>query len=188
MSDRRTSLLVWIAALLAVPAACVSWWLLRERPVPELSPRRVAEVTPVPAPVPVGVSVASFVRKPEVRDSDTLPDGLRIAPANSGEAHEPGMVPHPITEQHRRIFRENALIGQLNGAMDAKDARGLRALVAEYRDEYPEDSHVLQEGYEIIARCLEDRTEKVRETAQRYYDERLDSGLRRYIRRHCLEN
>jgi hypothetical protein len=71
-------------------------------------------------------------------------------------------------------------------AKDAKDARGLRALAADHRDEYPEDSHVIHEGYEIIAQCLEGITDERRETAQRY-DERLDSGLRRYIRRHCLE-
>ncbi len=98
------------------------------------------------------------------------------------------MVPHPITEQHRRIFRENALIGQLDGAMDAKDALELRALVAEYRDEYPEDAHILQEGYELIAQCLEGTSDDLRAAAQRFYDERLDSGLRRYIRRHCLES
>ena len=186
MSERRTSL-AWALASLAVPVACVAWWLLRDEPVPELPPREVAVAKAVSTPVAV-VSVASLAARPEARNSDSLPDGLRIAPANSGEAHDEGMVPHPITEQHRRIFRENALIGQLNGAMDANDARGLRALVAEYRDEYPEDAHVLQEGYAIIARCLEGASEELRATAQRYYDERLDSGLRRYIRRHCLES
>jgi hypothetical protein len=97
------------------------------------------------------------------------------------------MVPHPITPQHERIFRENNLIGDLNGAMDMKDAPGLRRLLQQYRDEYPEDAHVLQQGYAIIASCLESLTPETRSAAQRYYDEELDSGLRRYIRRHCLE-
>ena len=97
------------------------------------------------------------------------------------------MVPHPITPQHARIFRENNLIGELNGAMDALDAAGLRRVLAQYRDEYPEDSHVLQDGYALIASCLEQLTPEARAAAQRYYDEELDSGLRRYIRRHCLE-
>lgn len=171
-----------------MPAGCVVWWHLRDDPVPELSPRAVAKAAPTSAPLAASVAAVSFVREPELRDSDTLPDGLRIAPANSGEAHEVGMVPHPITEQHRRIFRENALIGQLDGAMDAKDALELRALVAEYRDEYPEDAHILQEGYELIAQCLEGTSDDLRAAAQRFYDERLDSGLRRYIRRHCLES
>jgi hypothetical protein len=191
MSNPRASM-AWVAALLAVPLACGSWWLLRDAKVAELSTAeptaspRVAVEAPV-GPAAPAVSVASIVREVPARDDNTLPDGIRIAPANSGQAHEVGMVPHPITEQHRRIFRENALIGQLNGAMDARDARGLRALTADYRDEYPEDAHVLLEAYELIAQCLEGKTVELRETAQRYYDERLDSGLRRYIRRHCLE-
>ena len=98
-----------------------------------------------------------------------------------------GMLPHPITPQHERIFHENNLIGDLNGAMDVKDVAGLRQLLKQYREEYPEDSHVLQEGYELIANCLERPGPETRAVAQRYYDEQLDSGLRRHIRRHCLE-
>ena len=79
------------------------------------------------------------------------------------------------------------LIGNLNGAMDVKDAAGLRELLKQYRDEYPEDAHVLADGYELIANCLERPGPETRNVAQRYYDEQLDSGLRRYIRRHCLE-
>lgn len=97
------------------------------------------------------------------------------------------MQPHPITPTHERIFRENNLIGALNAAMDAKDGRELRRLLAQYRDEYPEDAHVLQAGYELIANCLEHASSENTALAQRYYDEQLDSGLRRYIRRHCLE-
>jgi len=97
------------------------------------------------------------------------------------------MAPHPLTPQHQRIFRENNLIGDLNGAMDVNDAAGLRALLAQYREEYPEDAHVLQDGYGLIADCIERPGTETRAAAQRYYDEQLDSGLRRYIRRHCLE-
>jgi len=71
--------------------------------------------------------------------------------------------------------------------MDVADIAGLRRLLHEYREEYPEDAHVLQDGYALIADCLERLDPQTRATAQRYYDEELDSGLRRYIRRHCLE-
>jgi len=97
------------------------------------------------------------------------------------------MQPHAITPTHERIYHENNLIGDLNGAMDVKDGPGLRRLLKQYRDEYPEDAHVLQDGYELIANCLEQPNADNRAVAQRYYDEQLDSGLRRYIRRHCLE-
>jgi hypothetical protein len=98
------------------------------------------------------------------------------------------MVPHPITAQHERIFRENNLIGDLNSAMDNAEVAELRKLLAAYRDEFPEDAHVLQAGYELIANCQEKLTPELRSQAQRYYDEELDSGLRRYIRRYCLES
>lgn len=98
------------------------------------------------------------------------------------------MLPHPITPQHERIYRENRLVGDLNGAMDVKDVPGMRALLKQYRDEYPEDANVLQDGYAIIADCLEHPTAETRAAAQRYYDAELASSLRRYIRRHCLEN
>jgi hypothetical protein len=181
--------------LLALPLFFVVWWTLREPPPPEpasLAPQLVQPAVQAPAtprtaapraaPAPAAASSASYA------SDDVLPDGLRIAPANSGEAHEPGMLPHPITPQHERIFRENSLVGNLNGAMDVKDVQGLRALLQQYRDEYPEDANLLQEGYAIIADCLEHPSAETRAAAQRYYDEELASSLRRYIRRHCLEN
>jgi len=122
---------------------------------------------------------------------DTVPvafvDGVPVRPAGSPEINAEGMLPHPITPQHERIFHENNLIGDLNGAMDVKDVAGLRWLLKQYRDEFPEDAHLLQEGYELIANCLERPGAESRANAQRYYDEELGSGLRRYIRRYCLE-
>ncbi|HYO96921.1 MAG TPA: hypothetical protein VER33_20560, partial [Polyangiaceae bacterium] len=144
--------------------------------------RPAAPPAALSAPTPGAAASVSFA------SDDVLPDGLRLAPANSGEAHEPGMLPHPITPQHERISRENRLVGDLNGAMDVKDVPGMRALLKQYRDEYPEDANVLQDGYAIIADCLEHPTAETRATAQRYYDAELASSLRRYIRRHCLEN
>jgi hypothetical protein len=120
--------------------------------------------------------------------ADYTPNDVRIRPAGSEPIDARGMAPHPITPAHRRIFRENNLIGSLNGAMDVKDAAGLRRLLARYREEYPEDGHVLQQGYALIAECLERPGPETRALAQRYYDQQLDSGLRRYIRRHCLES
>jgi hypothetical protein len=99
----------------------------------------------------------------------------------------PGMLPHPITPQHERIFRENRLIGQLNGAMDVRDAKGLRRLLAEYREEYPEDEHVLQDGYQLVIDCIESPGEASRAAAKKYWETELASGIRRHIRRHCLE-
>ncbi len=170
------------AALLAV--ALLGWWLLRPTP-------------PAPEPLPAVVR-ASAEREPAakapppapVEQADFLPDGQQIYPAGSVAPPEPqGMAPHGLTPRHQRIYRENNLVGSLNGAMDVGDVAGLRRLLQQYREEFPEDSHVLQVGYELIANCLEHpRSSRHREIAQRYYEEELNSGLRRYIRRHCLAN
>jgi hypothetical protein len=94
--------------------------------------------------------------------------------------------PHPITAAHRRIFEENARIAALDSALDRQDFVALRDLNADYRRAYPEDEQVLQEGYDLIADCLEERTPQVVQAAQRFWQERHSSSLRRYVRRHCL--
>jgi hypothetical protein len=174
-----TKLKLSAASLLGV--AALAWWLLSPSARPPELPGAVA-VTKAPEPAPVPV-----VHAP-TEPVNFSPEGVPIRPAGSAEIDATGMQPHPITPQHERIFRENNLIGDLNGAMDVKDAAGLRQLLKQYRDEYPEDAHVLADGYELIANCLERPGPETRAVAQRYYDEQLDSGLRRYIRRHCLEN
>jgi hypothetical protein len=147
---------------------------------------------PPDLPGPAAATPASPVEHaPRPVRGETAPvnfqDGMPVYPAGSAQVNGEGMVPHPITPTHERIFRENDLIGNLNGAMDVQDVAGLRALLKQYRDEYPEDAHVLADGYQLIADCLEHPGAETRAVAQRYYDEQRDSGLRRYIRRHCLE-
>jgi hypothetical protein len=95
--------------------------------------------------------------------------------------------PHPITPQHERIYRENNLTFSLDGAVDVEDVAAIRRLLTTYRQEFPEDSLVLQQGYEIIANCLERPGETTRAAAQHFYDTELASALRRHVRRHCLE-
>jgi hypothetical protein len=164
----------------ALVLGALGWWLLRPAaapPEPEIAgPVQVSAPAPAPAPARQEVTTINF-----------SPDGVPIRPAGSVEVNAEGMQPHAITPTHERIYRENNLIGSLNGAMDVKDGPGLRGLLKQYRDEYPEDAHVLQDGYELIANCLEHPSAENTAIAQRYYDEQLDSGLRRYIRRHCLE-
>jgi len=169
----------WVALALLGWGAMV--WLLRPSAVVPEAVLEPAERSADPAPVLV-----------EAPPQQTTPaqftaEGVPIRPVGSAQVEARGMVPHPLTPQHQRIFRENNLIGDLNGAMDVKDASGLRALLEQYREEYPEDAHVLQDGYALIADCIERPGSETRAAAQRYYDEQLDSGLRRYIRRHCLE-
>jgi hypothetical protein len=167
--------------LAALLVGAVLWWTLR----PSSSPPDVAGPG-LPATELDALSPPARGSHAQT-EAVNFVDGIPVRPAGSAQLNAEGMLPHPLTPRHERIFRENNLIGNLNGAMDVKDAGGLRRLLAQYRDEYPEDAHVLQDGYALIADCLERPGPDTRAVAQRYYDEQLDSGLRRYIRRHCLE-
>lgn len=114
-------------------------------------------------------------------------DGLAIMPADPAAARPEGPVhPHPITPAHERIYRENNLVGALNLAVDLQDSPRIRALLSEYRAEFPEDDHVLQDGYAIIADCLERRDEATRARAAHFWRTQIRSQTRRYVRRHCL--
>jgi len=166
------------ACLAAAALLCVLAFRARVRvpepaPLPAAAAPRETPQRPVPAAAPAAAMLAST----------TTP--LTRVSAGAPEAELPH--PHPITPQHERIFRENNLTFSLDGAVDVEDVPGIRRLLAIYRREFPEDSLVLQQGYELIADCLEQPGERTRAAAQRFYDTELASALRRHVRRHCLE-
>jgi len=161
--------------LLAAAGAGALWWLLGGRaatraPTPDVEAELAEPPAPSPRPLPPP-------RPPAARP-----------PAAAPVPDDDPVHPHPITAAHQLVFRENALIGAINGAMDVKDARGLRELLDQYRREYPEDPSQLQEGYRIIADCLDNPGAASTAAAQRYCDVERGSTLRRFVGRHCLEN
>lgn len=173
MSGRRARLL--FGAVLASALACViglSFSPIHHARVPEAAR---------PLRAPERVSLAS---SPEPQ----LPISAVTAATEPVSAEpEPRRPSHPITPAHQRIFRENNLIGRLNAAMDLEDFTELKRLNAEYREAYPEDAHQLQEAYDLIASCQEQRTEATQRAAGRFWSVHRASTLRRYLRRYCLE-
>jgi hypothetical protein len=176
---------------LSVFIAAGGWLFLRGEPAapPASEPEtEIAAAAPVvqpqprPVPAPVLLAVAPPPATEPVGD-----DGLPIMPARADDPRPEGPVhPHPLTPAHERIFRENRLIGALDGAMDVRDVPALRRLLAEYRDQYPEDAYMLQDGYQVIADCLEHPGEDARAAARRFSEEQRGSTLRRFVERHCL--
>lgn len=176
LAARSRAALTGVALLVALLGAC--WLLWPESAAPE-PPATAAEPSRA-LDEPIVASVQPALER--------AADGVPIMPAEPSQASadEP-RHPHPHTPIHDRIYRENTLFGQLNGAMDVKDVPGLRRLLEQYREEYPEDAHFLQEGYAIIADCLErPADEAARAAGERYWNTRRASILRRYVRRHCL--
>ena len=119
------------------------------------------------------------------REEAITSDGIPIAPPR-GEVTGP-VHPHPITPQHQRIYAENRLVGALDGAMEVKDATGMRRLLDQYRREYPEDDNDLQDGYAVIADCLDHPGSASRGAAEHWLDAHNGSTLKRFVNRHCLD-
>jgi hypothetical protein len=151
----------------------------RERDLPPAAPL---------APVPVSAPLALADPAPHPAPLERATDGVAIMPQQPLDTAVAGpMHPHPHTPAHERIYRENLLLGQLSGAMDQQDLDGLRHLLRQYREEFPEDAHRLQDGYALIADCLEASSPATRARAEGYWREQRGSTLRRYVRRHCLD-
>jgi pyruvate/2-oxoglutarate dehydrogenase complex dihydrolipoamide acyltransferase (E2) component len=128
-----------------------------------------ATATPTPTPTPTPAD-ASATSSPVIADGGT--EDLRPS--------------HPLTPRHARIYRENNLIGAMEGAMDVRDGRGLRYLLQQYRSEFPEDPNQLQEGYGIIANCLEHPGPETTAAGQQYFDRERGSTLRKFVARYCM--
>jgi hypothetical protein len=115
-------------------------------------------------------------------------DDVPIRDPGPNDRHDGGaLYPHPITPERIRIQQENQILGAMNDAMDLSDGARLRKILNEYREQYPEDPNQLQEGYQVIADCLERPGAASAAVGQRYYDEERGSILRRFVARHCLE-
>jgi hypothetical protein len=155
-----------------------------QAPAPAAPVRAVEPIaSPSPPPTPAAVTAAPA---PMPTPSAAHEVALR-APALVDDPDAEFPHPHPITPAHERIFKENNMIGAMNAAMDLGNVEELRRLNREYRQQYPEDSHLMQAGYDLIADCMERRTAATRVAAERFYDTQIASSLRRYVRIHCLQ-
>jgi len=165
-------------AALVLLAAAVGLWLFK------------------PAPDAPSVHTRAEPREPEVIPAFAAPE--RMAPtrapledipvmqAGSEDSTEAGpRHPHPIDATRLRIYRENNLIGAMNQAMDLGRYQELRAINAQYREDYPEDEHVLQTAYDLIADCQEGLSDERQARAREFWKQHRSSQLRRFVRRHC---
>lgn len=104
------------------------------------------------------------------------------------EVRQEGDHPHPITPEHERIFAENRTVQALNDSMALRDVSRMRELLSEYRRLDPEDVEATQEGYAVVADCIEYPGSASLAAASRFYDTQRHSPLRRFVRRICFEN
>ena len=170
-----------------VAASLGVWWRFGRGPGPaESAPPAPAAAHPQVPPVTLPGRGAAPASGPGVAAAagaaPSAPQPGQVSPDAGADAD---LHPHPITPAHQRIQRENNLIGALNGAMDVGDAVGLRGLLDQYRSEFPEDPNQLQQGYGIIADCLQYPGAASKAAGQSYFDRERGSILRRFVARHC---
>lgn len=165
-------------------------WFVREDDAPAeddaSAPISGERVPPAPAAAPPPHAAAAPIANTAAASPATDAGAPAAAPSDNDAGEDALRHPHPITSAHVRIQRENNLLGALDGAMDVKDGAGMRRLLQQYRNEFPEDANDLQQGYRIIADCLEYPGPISTAAGQRYYDRERGSTLRRFVARHCL--
>lgn len=132
------------------------------------------------------------------RTQKVAPAAVDITPAKSQQQRrEPQLEPmdeqpkadehpHPITPSHTKLFKANARMGQVLGAIDVADAQGLRKLSQLYKEDSP-DEVATYAALDVIADCIETNDEQSAYNAQLFYDTERASRLRRYVRRFCFK-
>jgi hypothetical protein len=100
----------------------------------------------------------------------------------------PGMLPHPITAEHVRLYRDVELLDSAWRALERGEFERARTLLREHASEYAASRYDdINDGLTILADCMERPSAAARDRAQRFYDEHTSSTTRRRIRKHCLQ-
>jgi hypothetical protein len=182
--------------LIVIPLAAVLWLIMARGSKPNTEATATHEAVTEPetkAETQRGQNPASESEKPLEQTPTVGPKAAReqheaaLTLASASSEHEPGDPSHPITPEHRLIYRQNYLIGQIDGAILVEDYEGIRRLNAEYRREYPDDDEPTREAYDMIADCLENKTPERVARARKFWETKRSSRARRDLRRSCLE-
>lgn len=155
--------------------------------------RAVDEVeAPAKQPAPVkAASLPKTVAEPElepVRQPSPPAEQATVVPAAQDDFNpKPGDHPHPITPERRRIYHENDMVATIDNAIQVKDYQAVRRFNDEYRRQYPADEFNMQDAYDMIADCMEEKTPERVARAREFWETRRSSRARRDLRKNCLE-
>jgi hypothetical protein len=95
--------------------------------------------------------------------------------------------PHPITAEHRRLYRDADLIDGAAALLRKGSVAEARALLAQHRTEYSQREGSDNEGLALLADCIERRDAASIGHVRAFYDRYTHSMVRRQIRKQCLE-
>ena len=152
-----------------------------ENTPPPAAPERADPSQPLPSREPRPPS-------PPRADEHVAADGIGFMPLHEGDPRPSGPLhPHPITPTHQRIFAENRIAFALDDATDSKDVAAMKALLEQYRRDFPEDHWQLQSGYAVIIDCLEHPGAASRAAAERWLETNNGSTVKRAVLRNCID-
>jgi hypothetical protein len=177
----RRLLELWLGAGLVV--ALLLWLCAPRDAAPEAAPLRK----------PARAVHATRTGQPRATEARAMLHTLgQLAHAAQLAAPEPEASPrpeppHPITADHRRLYRDVDLLQAADDAISAQRFAEARALLAQHRRELPGMSVIEEEGLWLLTDCAELRNPQNVARVQAFYDEHSASTVRRRLRRACLE-
>jgi hypothetical protein len=166
---RARSKLAWLLAACALA-------LFAATLVP--STRKTSSARPAPEPA----SPRAVEATPEARAVRTA-----STPSTLASSAKPDRHPHPITAEHRRLYREADLLDGAAALLRKSSIAEARALLAQHRAEYAPGQGSDNDGLALLADCLEHRDRASLDRARAFYDRYTHSMVRRQIRKQCLE-
>ena len=177
----RRLLELWLGA--AVVVAVLLWLCAPRDATPEAAPARKT---------PRAVH-ATRTGQPRTAEARAMLHTLgQLAQAAQLAAPQPEATPraeesHPITADHRRLYRDVDLLQAADEAISAQRYAEARTLLAQHHRELPGMSAIEEEGLWLLTDCAEQRSAQNVARVQAYYDEHSASTVRRRLRRACLE-
>jgi hypothetical protein len=110
---------------------------------------------------------------------------VTVAPNAAGDERT---EPHPITAARAAIADQNALFLAVESALKARDVVRARLLLREHEQHFAgvEGGAEDRDGFEAIAKCIEQPGAESRANAELFIAEHRASPLRRKVRHACL--
>lgn len=162
-------------------AAVFAIWFGLPRPEARVAPgaQRSRDVDALPVRAEPKAALGHPARKP------------RAAPVYAGPGPDdhagPSRLPHPITAEHLRLYRDADLLNGASQALATRSVAGARALLAQHEREYGATGATEREGLTVLADCIAEPSAATRQRARSFYATHRASTARRQIRRECLE-
>lgn len=179
---QRRRVETWLAAgvLAGLLAALWVWLYSGHEPTPAAA-AETSEPSDISAAPVTSKQARSLVRQ------RLLAELARAAQEERARKAEPVRGPHPISDDHQRLYRDADLLHAAEEAIEQLRFDEAREHLLTHQRELPGMSPLEAEGLWLLVDCVEHPSASNTERVQTFYDEHTASTVRRRLRRSCLE-